>query len=157
MGSKTKVVILKYAESLYGENRMFRGGSEEVKLPLTFAIVYIQKNEYEKSGRCVIPKDRNVVTFEEGLTICDDINIVRIGGHTPDSCIVTFPKDGKTWVISGDECYHERSFEEMIPVGNCANLENSMAFLQEYGQEKYNVIVMHSSGILPGRNGFAEF
>ncbi len=223
MKEETKVVILKYAESLYGENRMFRGGSEDVKLPLTFAIVllikgdrkilvdagcdempgwdmkymisppellerygisryditdliithahrdhiqdahyfknatvYMQKGEYERAGHVSIPEDRKVVTFDQELTICEDISIVRIGGHTPDSCIVTFPKAGKIWVISGDECYHERSFTEMIPVGNCANPDNSMAFLEEYGKDKYKVIVMHSSQILPGQNGFVE-
>lgn len=40
-----KIIALKYGESVFGENYIFKGGSKEVLLPITFTIYLIQTKE----------------------------------------------------------------------------------------------------------------
>ena len=37
-----KIVALKYGESIFGENYIFKGGRKDVLLPITFTIYLIQ-------------------------------------------------------------------------------------------------------------------
>lgn len=39
-----KIVALKYGESVFGENFIFRGGRSDVLLPISFVIYLIQEN-----------------------------------------------------------------------------------------------------------------
>lgn len=119
------------------------------------AKVYIQQEEYE-SGKKYIPENTEVVTFENEYELCNGIKVLKIGGHSVGSCIVTFPRNGKTVVITGDEVYHDRSITEKIPVGYPFSPEKSRRFVLEYSKDNYEVHVCHSATFLPDSNGIFE-
>ena len=66
------------------------------------AVIHIQANEYEK-GEKYIPHGFQTNIFSDEFSVCDNVKIVRIGGHTDGSCVVELKDDEKTYVIVGDE------------------------------------------------------
>ncbi len=118
------------------------------------AVVHIQALEYESSQKKhkYIPEDFSVNMFDDEADV-DGVKVKRISGHSRGSCIVEFSCGGKRYVISGDECYSRRCLTEKIPTGSSFCPENSRAFVEKYGSEKYTVLLCHDSEILPDQNG----
>ena len=214
-----KLSVLKYGDTVFGENNIFLGGERDKLLPITFCIylietesrkilvdagcddgagfpmsvfctpvealrqaglsanditdviithshhdhiqavhhfsganVYIQQDEYV-SGKSFIPKDLNVITFDEVCDIDGEIFIKKIGGHSTGSCIVLFDHGDKTVVLCGDECYTDKNINEKIPTGASKCRERSNAFIEEYSKDKYRVFTCHDPSVMRGRVG----
>lgn len=108
------------------------------------AVIHIQKDEYE-SGKRYIPDNFTVNTFQNEYTVCENIKIVKIGGHSIGSCVVEIKEDNKTYVISGDECYLKECLVNKIPTGSSCNKEKSKEFIEKYSDEKYDVLLCHDN------------
>lgn len=106
------------------------------------AVIHIQSDEYE-NGKRYIPDDFNVNIFENEFSVCENVNIVKIGGHSKGSCIVEIKNDDKTYIISGDECYLRECLTEKIPTGSTFNQNASREFVEKYSDSKYTVLLCH--------------
>ena len=106
------------------------------------AVIHIEKNEYE-SGKIYIPDCFEVNIFADRFDICEDITVLKIGGHSKGSCIVEVKKDNKTFVIAGDECYSRLCLTEKRHTGSSYNEKASKDFVCRYSDEKYNVLLCH--------------
>ncbi|MBQ7935747.1 MAG: MBL fold metallo-hydrolase [Clostridia bacterium] len=111
------------------------------------ATVYIQKEEYIK-GKKYIPDGFKVCLFDEGYLLGKDIRIVKIGGHSIGSCVVEVFKDGKIYVLCGDECYSYENLREKIPTGTTVCAEKSKAFIEKYSSGQYCCLLCHDIGDL---------
>ena len=105
--------------------------------------VYIQRDEYEKSGRKYIPTHFNTVLFEDEIEIVEGIRAIRIGGHSVGSCVVEITDKATVYVIAGDECYLYECIERGIPTGSSCCPEKSRAFIEKYSKEPYHVLLCH--------------
>lgn len=108
----------------------------------TNAVIHIEKDEYE-SGKEYIPDDSKINIFTDKFNICENIRVLKIGGHSKGSCIVEVKKDDRTFVIAGDECYSRACLKEERPTGSFYNLEASKEFIRKYSDEKYTVLLCH--------------
>lgn len=106
------------------------------------AVIHIQKEEYE-CGKDYIPDDLNVNIFENDFMVSENIKIVKIGGHSKGSCIVEIKKNGKEYIIVGDECYLRECLTKKIPTGCSFNRNASRNFIEKYSDEKYIVLLCH--------------
>ena len=106
------------------------------------AVIHIQSDEYE-NGKRYIPDDFNVNVFENEFSVCENVKIVKIGGHSKGSCIVEIKNDDKTYIISGDECYLRECLTEKIPTGSSFNQNASREFVEKYSDSKYTVLLCH--------------
>ncbi len=106
------------------------------------ALIHIQKDEYE-SGKEYIPSDFKINTFDGEFLLCDDVKIIKIGGHTEGSCIVEVKHEGKYYIIVGDECYSRENLNKKIPTGSSYNKEKSKNFIEKYSDSKYTVLLCH--------------
>ena len=106
------------------------------------AVIHIQQEEYER-GKKYIPEDFMVNCFQDGYVIDDCMNIVKIGGHSTGSCIVTFVKDWEEYIIVGDECYARACLEMKIPTGASCCLQKSKEFIEKYSDPKYKILLCH--------------
>lgn len=107
------------------------------------ARVYIQRDELPLA-KGYLDGCKNITTFDEELVVCEGVRVIRIGGHSIGSCIVSVTCEGTEYVISGDECYHPDCLKKRIPTGCAYSKERSRAFIEEYSKEKYKVLVMHA-------------
>ncbi|MBR5460368.1 MAG: MBL fold metallo-hydrolase [Clostridia bacterium] len=82
--------------------------------------------------------------FDESFTLCDGVEVIKIGGHFFGSCIVRIGD----FVLCGDECYSEKNLTDLIMTGSSVNRENSLAFLKEYGKPCYTPILFHSPSVV---------
>lgn len=108
------------------------------------AIIHIQKDEYEL-GKSYIPESMSLNLFEDDFEISKNIKAIKIGGHSPGSCIVEILFDDKIYVIAGDECYLRKCLTEKIPTGNCVNKQKSEDFIKKYSNPKYTVLLCHDN------------
>lgn len=108
------------------------------------ATIHIQKDEYEL-GKSYIPEGFNANLFSEEFIICEVIKIIKIGGHSPGSCIVEIKADDKLYVISGDECYLRKCLTDKIPTGSCVDKKKSEEFIKKYSDLKYTVLLCHDN------------
>lgn len=108
----------------------------------TNAVIHIQKDEYE-SGKEYIPDDFKLNLFEDEFLVLGNVKIIKIGGHSKGSCIVEIKKDGRTYIIAGDECYLRECLEKKIPTGSSSDKEKSRNFIEKYSDEKYIVLLCH--------------
>ena len=92
------------------------------------AIIHIEREEY-KPGEEYIPDNFKVNIFNDEFTICENVRIIKIGGHSAGSCIVEVKKDNVTYIISGDECYLRECLEKKIPTGSSVCPEKSKGFI----------------------------
>lgn len=106
------------------------------------AVVYIQRDEYPLTER-FISKSSDVILFDEEYSVCDGVRVIRIGGHTVGSCIVSVRVGDDEYIITGDECYHSDCLKYGIPTGCAYSRERATAFIEKYSNEKYKVLVMH--------------
>jgi len=108
------------------------------------AVIHIQKDEYE-SGKRYFPDGFNVNIFENELVVCENIKVIKIGGHSKGSCIVEITNDDKIYVIAGDECYLRECLTKKIPTGSSYNLNASKDFIEKYCDNRYTVLLCHDS------------
>ena len=106
------------------------------------AVIHIQLEEF-KTGRKYIPDNFRINTFEDEFCVCRNVRIIKIGGHSKGSCIVEIKKDGKTYIIAGDECYLRECLKKKIPTGSSVNIKLSKDFIEKYSDEKYIVLLCH--------------
>lgn len=106
------------------------------------ATVHIQKDEY-RQGKSYIPLNFAVNLFEDEFCICNNVKIVKIGGHSIGSCVVEIKDNDKIYVISGDECYLRECLTKKIPTGYSYNKELSIGFVEKYSDAKYEVLICH--------------
>lgn len=106
------------------------------------AVIHIEKNEYESGGK-YIPEDFSVNIFENEFSVCKNVKIIKIGGHSKGSCIVEIKKDGEIFIIAGDECYLRECLTKKIPTGSSFDKKASNDFVEKYSNKKYNVLLCH--------------
>ena len=106
------------------------------------AVIHIQKDEYE-SGNRYFPDGFNVYIFENELVVCENIKVIKIGGHSKGSCIVEITNDDKIYVIAGDECYLRECLTKKIPIGSSYNQKVSKDFVEKYSDNRYIVLMCH--------------
>lgn len=106
------------------------------------AVIHIQKEEFSV-GKKYIPDSFKVNTFDDEFSVCDNVKVIKIGGHSQGSCVVEIENNGKIYVIAGDECYLRECLDKKIPTGNSYNLENSRNFIEKYSTENYVVFLCH--------------
>ena len=110
------------------------------------ARIYIQREEYE-NGKGYIPDNAPLTLFDEEIEICDGVKAIKWGGHSIGSSIVEITDNGKTYVISGDECYVRRCLTEKIPTGSPVRPEKSLEFIEKYSDPEYTVLLCHEKGM----------
>lgn len=106
------------------------------------ARVHIQKEAGQRGAKYLTENDR-ISTFEDEATVCEGVKVVKIGGHAVGSCVVEVEKDGKIYVICGDECYSRYNLEHKVPTGMPRSMENSLAFIEKYTKEPYVCLLCH--------------
>ena len=106
------------------------------------AVVYIQKDEYEK-GKQYIGTEQTVKTFDDEIQVCDGVKVIKIAGHSVGSSIVEIAGEDKPTIIAGDECYSRQCLIKKIPTGMSPNPEVSKAFVEKYGSDQYSVLLCH--------------
>ena len=106
------------------------------------ATIHIQKDEYIV-GRKYIPNSASLNIFEENWSICSNIHVKKIGGHSIGSCVLLVEGDKKKYLLCGDEVYTSACVERQLPTGSSYNMENSRAFLEKYGQGDYEILYFH--------------
>lgn len=116
------------------------------------ATVYLQSAELDR-GRKYIPEDMRVVTFHDELSL-PPVKMIKIGGHSAGSSIVTFELENKTYVIVGDECYLRECVDRGIPTGASVCPEKSEAFIEKYGD--CELLFCHDGEILPESSGYIK-
>lgn len=116
------------------------------------ANIHIQEAEW-RAGARYIPAGFAVDRFEESCEVCEGVRMVRIGGHSPGSCVVEVETEGRIFVIAGDECYLRDCLTRQIPTGASCNPAKSEEFIRKYRDARYEVLLCHDPEILPGRNG----
>ena len=106
------------------------------------ACVHIQKDEYVK-GKKYIPEGMLVKTFDDEFSLCENVKIIKSGGHSIGSSIVEITEVDKIYIISGDECYLRECLDKKIPTGSSVNTEASKNFVEKYSDKKYTVLLCH--------------
>lgn len=106
------------------------------------AVIHIQKDEYD-CGKKYIPDNFNLNIFADEFVICENVKVLKIGGHSKGSCIVEIYNKDDCFVIVGDECYSHKCILEQIPTGSSVCLENSVHFIKKYSNSRYNLLFCH--------------
>lgn len=112
-------------------------------------VIHIQEDEY-RAGKRYIPEGFRVHTFRERCVVADCLEVCRIGGHSPGSCIVKLNRNGEWYVFCGDECYLRACLDRKIPTGCSCNREISRKFVETYGSGAYRVFLSHDPDIVTG-------
>ena len=110
------------------------------------AVIYIQKDEYEM-GKDYLSDCKKIITFDDEYSVCNDVKIVKIGGHSKGSCVVEVENGDKIYLIIGDECYYKKCLDEHIPTGAPYNPEKNIEFLDKYGSSPYVPFACHDPNI----------
>lgn len=106
------------------------------------ATIHIEENEYEL-GKNYLPDGFEINIFRERFSLCDGVEIIKIGGHSHGSCIVEISYGNKTAVITGDECYLRECLTKKIPTGSSVNPDASADFIEKYSGSKYEILLCH--------------
>ena len=106
------------------------------------ARIHIEAEAYEK-GCKYIPEHFHVNVFQDEYRLCEEVRIVKIGGHSRGSCIVEVTLDGKEYVLCGDECYVHYNLENHIPTAKRYSLERSRYFIDKYSNSRYICLLSH--------------
>lgn len=108
------------------------------------AVIHIQSDEYE-SGKGYIPDNFKINIFENEFFLCENLRIVKIGGHSKGSCVVEIKENDKIYIIAGDECYLRECLNEKVPTGSSFNQKASREFIEKYSNKKYTVLLCHDN------------
>ena len=115
------------------------------------ATIHIQKDEYV-AGKRYIPPEFKLNLYDKSYMLCDGIEIVTVGGHSIGSSIVKIQRNGKKYLVCGDECYTGDCFAKNIPTGASVCLEKSKQFLIDY--KDFIHLLCHDNSILPNKHGY---
>lgn len=85
---------------------------------------------------------------EERECFYDIFHFEVIGGHTPDSSVLSFRRGNDTYCITGDECYLCENMEQNIPIGIHFCAEKNELFIQKAHTEGWIPLPFHDAGIL---------
>lgn len=113
------------------------------------AVIHIQEEEYQ-AGKSYIPGDFRVHTFRDHCVVAGCLEVCRIGGHSPGSCIVKLNRNGERYVFCGDECYLRACLDRKIPTVCSCNPEISRTFVETYSSSEYRVLLSHDPEIVTG-------
>lgn len=106
------------------------------------ATVYITNAELE-NGRNYIPAEMKVISFDNALSLDENILIREIGGHSKGSAVLEVKcKDG-IHVFCGDECYVNENVQRRIPTASSENAKKSRLFIEKYSDKGYKVHTCH--------------
>lgn len=78
----------------------------------------------------------------------DNFHFEVIGGHTPDSSVVSFQIKNDIYCITGDECYLCDNMEQNIPIGISVCREKNERFMQRAYTERWVPLPFHDADIL---------
>lgn len=106
------------------------------------AHIWVQEQEYARVPR-YFENNPHITTFREEATVAQGVRVVKIGGHTTGSSVVECQKDGKVFVLCGDECYCRRNLEGRIPTASSKFPDNSRAFIEKYTAGPYICLLCH--------------
>lgn len=106
------------------------------------AVIHIQADEYE-SGKEYVPDNFKMNIFNDDFSVCKNVKIVKIGGHSKGSCIVEITNESGIYVIVGDECYLRECLEKGIPTGSSYSKKASMDFIKKYSDTSYKILLCH--------------
>lgn len=106
------------------------------------ALIHIEREAYEK-GCKYIPEYFRVNVFQDEYSLCEEVKIVKIGGHSRGSCIVEVTVGGKEYVLCGDECYVHYNLVNKIPTAKHYSLERSQYFINKYSDGRYICLLSH--------------
>ncbi len=109
------------------------------------AVIHTQKDEYENGGKQYIPDGFRTNIFTDSFVICENVEAVKIGGHSRGSCVVEIKDESTTFVIAGDECYSRLCLTEKRHTGSFYDEEASRNFVYKYSDEKYTVLLCHEN------------
>ncbi|MBE7042101.1 MAG: MBL fold metallo-hydrolase [Ruminococcaceae bacterium] len=115
------------------------------------ATVFLQESEWNRAKQYLVDC-KEVILFQEKLSLTDEILVKRIGGHTMGSCIVLIQNH---IVLCGDECYTRENLSQRIPTGSSECPKNSISFVEEYRKECYRPILFHDPDLV-GKIGFCQ-
>lgn len=117
----------------------------------THAVVHIQREEAARAQkRNYLPPPLQLNLFDSAYHLCPGVEILRIGGHSIGSSVVTVRGEHTTYVIAGDECYWQECLTRKIPTGNSVCPEKSQAFIQTYSAPEYTVLLAHDLSNIGG-------
>lgn len=106
------------------------------------ARIHIEQEAYEK-GCKYIPEHFEVNVFQDEYRLCDEIKVLKIGGHSRGSCIVEVSMEGKEYVLCGDECYVHYNLVNHVPTAKYHSLERSQYFIDKYSNSRYICLLSH--------------
>ena len=106
------------------------------------AVIHIQVDEYE-SGKEYVPDNFKMNIFNDDFSVCKNVKIVKIGGHSKGSCIVEIENESGIYVIIGDECYLRECLEKGIPTGSSYSKKASKDFIEKYSDASYKILLCH--------------
>ena len=106
------------------------------------ALIHIAQEAYE-NGRKYIPEHFRVNAFQDEFRLCEEVRVVKIGGHSRGSCIVEVTIDEKDYVLCGDECYVHYNLTNRIPTAKRYSLERSQYFIDKYSNSRYICLLSH--------------
>lgn len=108
------------------------------------ARIHIQNDEYE-DGKNYIPPEMELNKFSEEYRLCENIRILKIGGHSKGSCVVEIKKGDKIYVFAGDECYSRECLTRQRATGCSVCPPKSLEFIRKYADSRYSVILAHDN------------
>ena len=106
------------------------------------AVIHIEENEYER-GKKYILDDFKVNMFSDEFSVCENVKIIKIGGHSKGSCIVEIKMSDIVYIVAGDECYLRECLTKKIPTGSSFNKQASKDFIEKYSSKEYTVLLCH--------------
>jgi glyoxylase-like metal-dependent hydrolase (beta-lactamase superfamily II) len=106
------------------------------------ATVHIQSDEYE-IGKDYLSQNPFIETFCDEKEIAKGVKVIKIGGHSKGSCVVECKKDGKTYVLCGDECYSFFNLKNKVPTATGISREKSLEFVEKYSSSDYVCLLCH--------------
>ncbi|MBQ2743357.1 MAG: MBL fold metallo-hydrolase [Oscillospiraceae bacterium] len=112
------------------------------------ATVYLHRDEL-KNAEKYLSEHNKICAIDEDKEIIDNVKFKYVGGHSAGSGIVLIKKDGKKYVLCGDECYTIDNLIHKKPTGCSCCLAKSKSFVSEYGKECYIPIVFHDFCLVP--------
>lgn len=90
----------------------------------------------------------SISLVEEEECFYDSFHFIAIGGHTPDSSVLTFSRGNDTYCITGDECYFCENMERNIPIGISFCKEKNESFIQKAYESGWIPLPFHDAEIL---------
>lgn len=118
------------------------------------ASIIISKDAYELALTNRSPgiqkrlRQESVVQVEKEYIIEDIFTFKVIGGHAVGSSVIYFESDGRSFVLTGDECYLCDNMHSVRPVGTHYRLDVNREFLQSCKEGGVTVLPCHDLKVM---------